>query len=149
MDASWLGTLELWGHGLNELDDLEVVCELVDVGLHLVNSLALFRDELLVVKDVLFNSVEKEVHGLLLLLLDGSDVSGEDVDIGWLVDFDVVLLALLDEELDSPLSLVAELHPGCVGEGESVLVFVQIDEMSKVEVSERFDNAPGVILWNC
>lgn len=96
MDASWLGTLELWGHGLNELDDLEVVCELVDVGLHLVNSLALFRDKLLVVKDVLFNSIEEEVHGLLLLLLDGGDVSGENVDIGWLVDLDVVLLALLD-----------------------------------------------------
>jgi len=149
VDASWLGTLELWGHGLDKLDDLQVVLELVDVRRHLVDSLALLGDKLLVVEDVLFNSIEEKVHSLLLLLLDGGDVSGEDIDVGWLVDLDVVVFALLDEELDSPLGFVAEFHPGRVGEGESVLVFVQIDEMSKVEVSERFNNAPGVILWNC
>ena len=97
----------------------------------------------------MFNSVEEQVHGFLLLILNLGNVLCERIDILWLIDFDTVLLAFLDEILDSPLSLIAELYSCCIGQGESILVLVQVDEMRKVKISERLNDLPGVILRNC
>ena len=147
--ADWHGSLELRDHLLNKFDDLEIVLELVDVLLHLIDSLALLGDKLLVVLDVLLNSIEEQMHGFLLLRLNRGNVLGESFNIRRLVDLDLVVLALLDQILDSPLCLVAELHPRCVGQRERILVLVQVDEVREVEVSERLDDTPSVVLWNC
>ena len=114
MDTCWLSSFEHWVHCLDELDDLLVVLELVNVRFHLIDGLALLGNKLLVIHDVLFNSVEEQVHGFLLLLLNRGNVPRESLNVGWLVNLDIVVLALLDEELNSPLRLVAEFYPRCV-----------------------------------
>ena len=107
--------LKLWSHILYKLDDLKIILKFVNVLLHFFDSLALFGDELLVILNIVFNCVEKQMHGLLLHLTDLSNVSCERVDISGLVDFDIVVMTLLDEILDSPFSLIAQFYPCCVG----------------------------------
>ena len=101
------GSLKLWCHILHKLDDLKIILKFVNVLLHFIDCLALFGNELLVVLNIVFNCVEKQMHGLLLHLTDLANVSCERINISWLVDFDIVVVTLLDEILDSPFSLIA------------------------------------------
>jgi hypothetical protein len=101
------GSLKLWSHILYKLDDMKIILKFVNVLLHFFDCLALFGNELLVILNIVLNCVEKQMHGLLLHLTDLSNVSCERINISRLVDFDIVVLTLLDEILDSPFSLVA------------------------------------------
>ena len=96
MHTNWHGSLKLRDHLLDKLDDLKIVFKLVDVRLHLVNGLALFSHKLFVVHDILFNSVEEQMHGFLLLSLNRGNVLCKCLHIGWSVDLDFVVFALLD-----------------------------------------------------
>ena len=110
MHLDWHGSLELRDHFLDKSDDLKVVFKLVNVILNLVNVLALLGHELLVVHDILFNSIEEQMHGFFLLSFDHSNVLRECFNIFRFVDLDFVVFALLDQILNSSLCLVTELH---------------------------------------
>ena len=75
------------------------------------------------------------MHSFFLLGFDSGDVLCESVDILRLVNFNFVILALLDQILDSPFCLVAKLNTGRIRKVECVFVLVQVDEMSQVQVS--------------
>ena len=75
------------------------------------------------------------MHSFLLFSLDSGDVLCESVDILGLVNFNFVILALLDQILDSPFCLVAKLNAGRIRKVECVFVFVQVDEVSQVQVT--------------
>ena len=75
------------------------------------------------------------MHSLFLFSFDSGNVLRESVDILWLVNFNFVILALLDQILDSPFCLVAKLDAGRIRKVECVFVLVQVDEMSQVQVS--------------
>ena len=126
------GSLELRDHFLDKSDDLKVVFKLVNVILNLVNVLALLGHELLVVHDILFNSIEEQMHGFFLLSFDHSNVLRKGFNIFRFVDLDFVVFALLDQILNSSLCLVTELHSCRVRQGEWLLVLVQINEMREI-----------------
>ena len=75
------------------------------------------------------------MHSLFLFSFDSGNVLRESVDILRLVNFNFVILALLDQILDSPFCLVAKLDAGRIRKVECVFVLVQVDEMSQVQVS--------------
>ena len=75
------------------------------------------------------------MHSFFLLGFDSGDVLCESVDILRLINFNFVILALLDQILDSPFCLVAKLNTGRIWKIECVFVLVQVDEMSQVQVS--------------
>ena len=75
------------------------------------------------------------MHSLFLFSFDSGNVLRESVDILWLVNFNFVILALLDQILDSPFCLVAKLDAGRIRKVECVFVFVQVDEVSQVQVT--------------
>ena len=89
------GSLELWDHLLDKLNDLKIVFKLVNVRLHFINSSALFSNELFIVHYILFNSIKEQMHGFLFLGLNRSNVLCESFNICGLVDLDLVILALL------------------------------------------------------
>ena len=132
MYLDWHGSLELRDHLLHKLDDLKVVFELVDVILYLINVLALFGNELFIIHDILFNSIEEQVHGFFLLSLNRSNVLREGFNISRLIDLDFVVFALLDQILNSSLCLVTELHSCRVWQAEWLLVLVQINEVREI-----------------
>ena len=75
------------------------------------------------------------MHSFFLLSLDSGDVLSESVDILGLVNFNFVIFALLNQILDSPFCLVAKLDAGRIRKVECVFVFVQVDEVSQVQVT--------------
>ena len=75
------------------------------------------------------------MHSFFLLGFDCGDVLCESVDILRLVNFNFVILALLDQILDSPFCLVTKLDAGRIRKVECVFVFVQVDEVSQVQVT--------------
>ena len=110
MNLDWHSSLELRDHLLDKLDDLKVIFELVNVTLYLIDVLALLGYELLIVHNILFNSVKEQVHGFLLFSLNRGNVLSEGFNISRLIDLDFVVFALLDQILNSSLCLVTELH---------------------------------------
>ena len=110
MNLDWHGSLELRDHLLDKLDDLKVIFELVNVTLYLIDVLALLGYELLIVHNILFNSVKEQMHGFLLFCLNRGNVFSEGFNISRLIDLDFVVFALLDQILNSSLCLVTELH---------------------------------------
>ena len=91
--------------------------------------------KLLVILNVLFDRIKEQVHSFFLFSLNSGDVFGESVDILGLVNLYFVIFALLDQILDSPFCLVAKLNTGRIRKIECVFVFVQVDEMSQVQVA--------------
>ena len=75
------------------------------------------------------------MHSFFLLGFDSGDVLCESVDILRLVNFNFVIFALLDQILDSPFCLVTKLDAGRIRKVECVFVFVQVDEVSQVQVT--------------
>ena len=75
------------------------------------------------------------MHSFFLFGFDSGDVFCESVDILGLVNFNFVILALLDQILDSPFCLVTKLDAGRIRKVECVFVFVQVDEVSQVQVT--------------
>ena len=75
------------------------------------------------------------MHSFFLFGFDSGDVLCESVDILRLVNFNFVILALLDQILDSPFCLVTKLDAGRIRKVECVFVFVQVDEVSQVQVT--------------
>ena len=75
------------------------------------------------------------MHSFFLFGFDCGDVLCKSVDILGLVNFNFVILALLDQILDSPFCLVTKLDAGRIRKVECVFVFVQVDEVSQVQVT--------------
>jgi hypothetical protein len=116
--------------------------------LHLSDLAGHALHELLLVSNVGLDGIEKQVAGLLLVLLNLVDLLGEGLSGLGLVDLDAVLVALLDQEVDLALDLVAEFDARRVGQVEGLLVLVQVNPVRGIGVADCFDYLPRVVLWN-
>lgn len=109
----------------------------------------LLTDENLILLYFLLDGIKEQVVSLLLVRLNGTDVSLENVDILRLVDLDEVLLALVDEEKNSALGLITPPDLRGIWQVEWLLSLVQIEEMNDVDLSKLLDHTPDIVLWYC
>lgn len=147
-DIGWNGTMELGKHLLHEGNNLLVVLELGNSVLHLLDGLDLLSDEDLVLANFLLDGVKEQIVSLLLVTLNSADVAAKDFGAPGLVDDDSVLFALVDQEENAAFSFIAPSDLIRVGQTERLLSLVQIEEVSKIDLTQRLNDLPNVVLWN-
>jgi len=106
-------------------------------------------DEFLLLVDVLLDFLEKQVDGLSLVLLNLGQSVQEPLDVGRRSDLDVVLLALVEQEGELSLRLLALFDLGRVWQVVGRFFLVEVDELGQANVAKLVHDVPSIVLWNC
>ena len=97
------------------------------------------------VLNALFYFIEKDRRSLALSALHVVDDIHELVAIPWLNEVDFLTLAFLDEETQPFLCFVTPLDISGIAQIEDLLVFVQVDEVQAVVLSNLVHDLPRTV----
>jgi hypothetical protein len=138
----------LGDHSLDEIEDFSVVNHFINILLHFRNLLTHSLDELFFIRNVWLNGIKQQMGSLFLLLSNPLNLLSEDVSIRWFVHFYPVLIAFIDQEVNLSLCIIAKFDPLRIRQTKWLFTFVQVNEMSNIFLSKRFNDFPSIIFGN-
>lgn len=141
-------TLDLREHSVGDAHNLEAVFKVVIGSLGIVHPGILFLNKLFLLFDVLLDFFQKEVNGLLLVVLNSFELLKETIDVFWGLDVNEIAFALIHEILELSLGFLTRFDLCRVRKIVRRLLFIEINKVRLTYVSKLIHDVPSIVLRN-